>query len=51
MLDLLRALMDPASGMSVTLWSSSPSQVAQEIQEKLSVALAKGCCAHAAAGA
>jgi hypothetical protein len=32
--------MDPSSGMSVTLWSSSPSQVAQEIQEKLSVALA-----------
>jgi hypothetical protein len=45
MLELLRALMDPSSGMSVTLWSSSPSQVAQELQEKLSVALA-GPAAH-----
>lgn len=47
MLELLRALMDPSSGMSVTLWSSSPSAVAQEIQEKLTIALA-GPAAHTA---
>jgi hypothetical protein len=45
MVDLLRVLVDPSSGVFVTLWSENSTQVAQEMMEKLMHALS-GPAAH-----
>ena len=44
-MDLLRFLVDPSSGVFLTLWSENGTQVAQETMEKLMVAIS-GPAAH-----